>query len=57
MSKFMYNIYKAKYIQCVKKKKNQRIYLAKIIRTFFKTEYTWKINTDTYQPKVHMVIK
>jgi len=37
----------AKYIQCVKKKNNEKVYTAKIIHANFKTENTYKINTDT----------
>ena len=46
------NIYKAEYIHCVKKKNNQKVYIAKKIHANFKIENAYKINTDTYQPKL-----
>jgi hypothetical protein len=46
------NIYKAKYIQCMKNKNNQKVYVAKKIHANFKIENTYKINSDIYQPKL-----
>ena len=43
------NIYKAKYVQCVKKKNNQEVYIAKEIHANFKIENTYMINTDAVQ--------
>ena len=36
----------------MKKKNNQKVYIAKKIHAHFKIENTYKINTDTYQPNL-----
>ena len=34
------------------KEDNQKLYIVNIYMLNFKIEYTYKINTDTYQPKL-----
>jgi hypothetical protein len=36
----------------MKIKNNQKFHIAKKVHANFEIEYTYKINTDTYQPKL-----